>query len=152
MSYGGICSGSDFVQDNDLIFHAASIEQINDVINSAPTSFRDPSPFAVTPISNAVPLVDATPGNAVTPTTVTSNSVTSDTSTPHFYIPAATPFSLDASGTDADGDTLTYSWEQLDLGPAQNLPLSGSVSDGPLFALICRRPIRCECFRTCRTC
>ncbi|WP_308874224.1 hypothetical protein [Thiothrix subterranea] len=33
-----------------------------------------------------------------------------------YTIPAATPFILNGSGTDADGNTLSYSWEQVDAG------------------------------------
>jgi len=50
-------------------------------------------------------------------------------------IPPGTPFVLGVAATDANGDTLTYSWEQFDSGVAR--PLSGSGSDdngsGALF-------------------
>jgi hypothetical protein len=35
-----------------------------------------------------------------------------------FTIPAQTPFELTGQASDADGDTLTYQWEQRDLGAA----------------------------------
>ncbi len=47
-------------------------------------------------------------------------------------IPAHTPFELRATGDDPDGDSVTYCWEQRDLGPAQ--PLSaGDTGGGPLI-------------------
>lgn len=44
-------------------------------------------------------------------------------------IPRGTPFTLTATGSDPDGDALTWCWEQYDLGAASP-PLGGT---GPLF-------------------
>jgi hypothetical protein len=48
-----------------------------------------------------------------------------------YKIPIETPFMLSGSGSDPDGDTLTYVWEQFDLGP----PSPPLADDGmrPLF-------------------
>lgn len=48
-----------------------------------------------------------------------------------FYIPISTPFELEASATDADGDPLKYVWEQIDLGP--NSVLGTPVGSAPSF-------------------
>ncbi len=48
-----------------------------------------------------------------------------------FYIPISTPFELEAEATDADGDPLIYSWDQIDLGP--NSQLGTPVGDAPSF-------------------
>ncbi|CAG0981459.1 hypothetical protein PHYC_01789 [Phycisphaerales bacterium] len=50
-------------------------------------------------------------------------------------IPRLTPFTLSGVATDIDGDTLTYSWEQRDVGPQQPLHGEGSEDNGtsPLF-------------------
>ncbi len=48
-----------------------------------------------------------------------------------FFIPIETPFRLEGSATDADGDDLKYCWEQMDLGPSGH-PDSPS-NNAPIF-------------------
>lgn len=56
-----------------------------------------------------------------------------------FYIPVSTPFELTARAYDANGDSLTYCWEQYDLGseparpgePTGNTPLFRSLPPSP---------------------
>lgn len=49
-----------------------------------------------------------------------------------YTIPARTPFALTAVASDADGDALTYSWEQNDRGAGKAL-LDNTKRNGPLF-------------------
>ena len=44
----------------------------------------------------------------------TSNSAPVIEALQNYTIPVSTPFVLNANATDADGDNLTYTWEQLD--------------------------------------
>ncbi|MFZ4632901.1 MAG: reprolysin-like metallopeptidase [Saprospiraceae bacterium] len=106
MGYAGICSPN--VQSNsDDYFHAISLQQITAV--------------TVTGNGNTCP-VKINTGN----TAPTVNDVT------NFTIPRATPFALTAVGTDANGDALTYCWEQMDAQFATMPPVSTSTT-GPLF-------------------
>ncbi|MBT9394302.1 hypothetical protein KLP40_14110 [Hymenobacter sp. NST-14] len=48
-----------------------------------------------------------------------------------YTIPLGTPFSLSGSGSDPNGDALTYSWEQLDLGNPSGLAGAATDPTGP---------------------
>ena len=110
MSYAGIAAdgfGNDNLQESpEDYFHSASFEQIAEFVAGSG------GPNTTTATANSIPTVNAGAD---------------------YTIPAGTPFELSASGTDADsGDTLTYTWEQLDLGPAMSLPLFDNGSS-PIF-------------------
>ncbi|MAY74604.1 MAG: hypothetical protein CMJ31_07845 [Phycisphaerae bacterium] len=107
MAYAGIC-GSDNIQSNtDAFFHSRSYDQIRAFVEG----FIGSSCAVVTPTGNTPPIANAGPNHA---------------------IPTGTPFELTATGSDPDGQDVTFAWEQRDLGPAQSLesPDNGS---SPLF-------------------
>ena len=94
-AYAGIC-GSDNIQNSrDLYWHSRSLDQI------------------LSHVDGSIPGVGTR--------TVTGNSEPVADAGPNFEIPAGTPFILSGSGSDPDGDTLTYAWEQRDLGPRVNV-------------------------------
>ncbi|MFT5191610.1 MAG: hypothetical protein ACI9DF_004572 [Verrucomicrobiales bacterium] len=107
MSYAGICGADNLQNDSDLYFHTKSLEQMETYIAS--NAFAAPNQSTNT--GNTIPTVNAGLD---------------------YTIPANTPFDLTASATDADGDSITYAWEQIDLGPFMGLPLSDNGSS-PLF-------------------
>jgi hypothetical protein len=93
MAYAGICETDNLQKNTDAVFHSASIQQIMYYTRKG----KGASCAAIKILNNAQPKADA--GN-------------------NYTIPARTPFLLSASATDADNDTLTYAWDQMDLGEA----------------------------------
>ncbi|WFE21683.1 M12 family metallo-peptidase [Solwaraspora sp. WMMD937] len=71
--------------------------------------------------------------------TETTNHAPVVTVPDQFTIPVRTPFALTGSATDADGDALTYLWEQNDRGGIAGVSTAGTAltdnvkTNGPLF-------------------
>jgi len=106
MGYAGICSSDNLQSNSDANFHAVSLNEILAYANGsgacASTTFVNPNAPTVT-----------------APADVT--------------IPMDTPFELTATnGNDADGHTLSYSWEQYDPGTRATLA-SGDDGVQPIF-------------------
>lgn len=94
----------------DYYFHGGSIGQMQNFILSAATC----APGVTT--ANVAPVVSTMGTN--------------------FNIPANTPFVLTVTATDANGDALSYSWEQVDASSStenQTVPPQGTNVTGPLF-------------------
>ncbi|WP_448548893.1 reprolysin-like metallopeptidase [Thalassotalea fusca] len=111
MGYAGICGEQNLQNNSDPFFHIHSIDQMSAFINSGDGA----SCGTTSNSSNNVPTVDA--GNDYT-------------------IPALTPFVLTGQGSDTDSNaTLSYSWEQFDLGPATATKSDDETDSGqgPLF-------------------
>jgi hypothetical protein len=67
-------------------------------------------------------------------TELTGNHAPSVTAPADKTLPMRTPFALTASGSDVDGDPLTYLWEQNDIGGATGTTLTNNTKlNGPLF-------------------
>ena len=110
MAYAGICGSENLSNHSIDTFHVKSLEQI---VNYSQNG-QGNTCAATTASGNTPPTVAVLGG-------------------PTFNVPKTTPFILTATGTDPDGDPLTYDWEQYDLGPQS--PPQGD-SDGqarPLF-------------------
>ncbi|MGL4506417.1 MAG: reprolysin-like metallopeptidase [Aeromonas sobria] len=114
MGYAGLCQEQDLQSNSEAYFHSKSIEQmIAHIATTVPESCGRAENHA-----NLAPVV-----------TVGVPRV----------IPVRTAFRLVGSGNDADGDRLTYSWEQVDLGKATTNAwelLSGNNSNGPLYRFV----------------
>jgi len=110
MGYAGICDDQNLQSNSDAYFHLRSIEAIKTYIAS------DIGRSCGVKVSqtNQAPTVEA--GKDYT-------------------IPARTPFVLKGQGSDKESDSLTYSWEQYDLGAMSSSATDDKTDDGnrPLF-------------------
>lgn len=107
MAYAGICGGQNVANNSEDIFHGYSILEMGAFIY---TGNANNCPVKITTTNNN-PDVNAGPNRV---------------------IPKSTPFALTAIGSDVNGDTLTYTWEQMDWGIAPSPPVS-TATVGPLF-------------------
>jgi hypothetical protein len=105
MAYAGICAPSDLQPHSDPYFHAISLVPILQRLGGTGASCG-----TLLTTTNHAPLPDAGPD---------------------YTIPAQTPFLLTGSATDQDDDSLTYTWEQMDLGTAS--PPNTDDGSRPLF-------------------
>ena len=105
LGYAGICPPN--IQNNsDDYFHAISISQMTATINGNTCELE-------TTINNAEPVI----------ATITNRT-----------IPKSTPFILTASATDANGDIMTYCWEQMNNGTTSGtMPPVATSTDRPNF-------------------
>lgn len=111
MGYAGITGANTDIQPHsDDYFHARSIEQITNYIKLS------------------------TGGGACAQVTVTGNTAPVASAGADFVIPRSTPFTLSGSGSDADGDVLTYIWEQIDAKTSSSPTIPSATSTaGPVF-------------------
>lgn len=106
MSYSGSC-GSENVQNfSNPYYHIGSYDSIVTFTNSGG-------------------------GNTCATQTATGNTPPTVNAGPDFTIPQGTPFTLTASASDPNGDSLTYTWEQFDLGTAS--PPNTDDGTRPIF-------------------
>lgn len=116
MSYSGICD--DGITNNNvngdglgkgfLYYHACSIAEIQRF-----NYFQEGTTCgSILETSNTAPVV-----------TTNYPAVT--------FIPISTPFELTGSAEDMEGGNLTYSWDEIDLGPTT--PLGSPMGSSPLF-------------------
>lgn len=113
MSYAGICSGQNITFQVDDYYHVHSLNEmaktIEDNLTFAPNCGVRTDQGNIQPVANA--------GDDK-------------------IIPASTPFVLTGGATDQNtSDTLSYSWEQYDLGTASTSQLDDETDEGsgPLF-------------------
>ncbi len=110
MAYAGICGSQDLAPNSIDTFHVRSLE----VIKAFSQDGNGNTCAAPTPTGNTPPTVTG-PGN--------------------FTIPKGTPFALTATASDVNGDSITYDWQEYDLGASTNAVPNTDASGGarPIF-------------------
>lgn len=114
MGYAGVCGALDNLQaHSDPYFGFISVQEISNFINGT--------------------------GNSCATAINTGNNQPTVNAGPDYTVPSGTPFVLTAaSGSDPDGDAVTFCWEERDLGPAQTAGVVGGLGaadngSSPLF-------------------
>jgi hypothetical protein len=105
MAYAGICGAANVQSNSDAYFHAQSLAQIGAFVTGAGHTCDT----EIT-ISNGKPTVAALTG---------------------ISCPKSTPFVLNGSATDPNGDPVNYCWEQFNAALVS--PPAASNTSGPLF-------------------
>jgi subtilisin-like proprotein convertase family protein len=106
MSYSGICAPN-VKNASDAFFHGGNLlETRNFTVNGN--------------------------GNTCPEKLVTGNQLPQVSAGLNYTIPRSTPFELEASASDPDGDALTYSWEQYD-NQIATMPPVNTNGTGPTF-------------------
>lgn len=110
MAYAGLCGDDDLQATSDPYFSQSSIDSIQAYVATRSAGTEEE-------VANSNPAVAAPEGRT---------------------IPVRTPFTLEGSATDPDGDGLVYLWEQNDPGGADGAglrDLPDSKLEGPLFRI-----------------
>lgn len=102
MSYAGLCGSQNVQSSQDLYFHSKSLELFYTYISSVSCQTNSSS-------GNTPPTADAT---------ICAGPYT---------IPIMTPFELTGSGSDPNGNSLTYVWEQIDEDGPGTAPTQGFI-------------------------
>lgn len=106
MGYAGITGATDVQAHSDAYFHYYSIYQVQNNLTSKTCDVE-------TAVANTPPVI---------------------TAMPDITIPKGTAFVLSAQATDAEGDPLTYTWEQVDNATSTTTIANlGTLTNGPSF-------------------
>ncbi len=109
MAYAGICGNDDIQLHSDPFFHSISFDEISNFLQAGGASCK-----VSIPTGNTLPVI----------TEMSNNNVN---------IPLKTPFTLTSNATDADGDAITYCWEEWDLGTGGAWNNGANSATAPLF-------------------
>lgn len=106
MAYAGICSPYNIANQSDAYFHAISLQNIASLITASGHT------------------CDLIINNGNSNPTVNGGA--------DYTIPRSTPFALTATGSDPNGNSLSYNWEQMN-NQSATYPLTSTNPQGPNF-------------------
>jgi hypothetical protein len=106
MGYAGICAPN-IQMNSDPYFHAISLQEVANFI---------------TPVGHSCDVILST-----------ANSAPTVNAGADYTIPYSTPFALTATASDANGDAMTYCWEQYDPEVGAAMPPASTNLQGPMF-------------------
>lgn len=121
MSYQGSCSPQNLTGSRQTYFHTNTIETVLSSFNTTQGTCA-----ATSSTGNTPPVANAGAD---------------------YTIPKGTPFVLTGSGTDANGDALSYQWEQYDLASNSDAGLIGSTAANSTTAPLFRSSVSTNPFR-----
>ena len=128
MAYSGFCGAENLQYETDAMFHAKSIESIDNFTTVG---------------------YGASCANSVDIDNPNQPSVNAGS---NFVIPISTAFVLSAAGIDADGDALSYTWDQINNGHATDKESFGTdMKDNPLMRSFLPRSTRSRFFPQLKT-
>ncbi|TWI70222.1 reprolysin-like metallo-peptidase family M12B [Pseudoduganella lurida] len=117
VTFGGSLAGTNVPSLQVVNLSGGATGYVGEVAVGGPTTRRG----AISSSGNSAPLVSAPAG---------------------YTIPVRTPFALTGSATDADGDAVTYLWEQNDIGERNGTGLVSNIkTNGPLFSQFGKRAV-----------
>jgi MYXO-CTERM domain-containing protein len=136
MAYAGLMGEQNIQLNSEAYFHSKSIELMLEHINNREAKAKQSEIEFFGAPSALAPIFSSRCGTAI-PNQNGDNQAPEITDVPAVQaIPKGVAFSLSGKGNDVDGDTLTYTWEQVDLGDATKSGhqlSSGDLATGPLY-------------------
>jgi len=107
MGYAGYPNCNTYTQYGESYFHAGTIAQIQAYVTGA--------------------------GNCITGVVTGNTPPVVSVPLASYNVPISTPFTLTGSGSDADGNTLLYNWEEMDVNLLTPNPPAATNTSGPNF-------------------
>lgn len=137
MAYAGMMGEQNVQLNSEAYFHSKSIEQMFEHIHNREAQVRN-GEIIIEGVPSALATIFSSRCGTPYRKQNGDNQAPEITDVPAVHvIPKGVAFSLSGKGNDVDGDTLTYTWEQVDLSDDATTSghqlSSGLLATGPLY-------------------